>query len=271
MPLPLTLRVAVSALTRPRTIAFGDDRNQVGELHLPSGPGPFPVAVLLHGGYWRTQYGKLTCRPIARRLTSRGFAVWNLEYRRVGPGRRGGGGWPATFLDVAAGLDLLAELDAPLDLAAVTVLGHSAGGQLALWAARRSQLPTGAVGADPTVAVARVVALAPVTNLAGAGDAARALMGGSRADDPAAWDQADPCAAHPPPCPVLVVHPIGDETIPVARSRSYVDACRAAGADVALADPPDEGHMHVILPSSRSWQAVEDWLDRRAADQRPNR
>jgi acetyl esterase/lipase len=214
----------------------------------------------LHGGYWRTQYGKNTCRPLAERLRSRGYAVWNVEYRRVGPGRKGGGGWPATFDDVAAALDLLAELSEPLDLADVTVLGHSAGGQLALWASRREQLPAGAVGAEPAVRPARVVALAPLTDLASAGDAGVALMGGTRAELPEPWEQADPSSAPVPAVPTLVVHPLDDQTIPVARSRHYVDVCRAAGAPVTLASPGDEGHMHVILPTSRSWAAVESWL-----------
>ncbi|HSP38916.1 MAG TPA: alpha/beta hydrolase [Frankiaceae bacterium] len=276
MPIGLTLRVARSMFTRPGTRSYGPDRNQVADFYLPSGTPPdggFPVAVLLHGGYWRTQYGKNTCRPLAERLRSRGFAVWNVEYRRVGPGRKGGGGWPATFDDVATALDLLARLPEPLDLSDVTVLGHSAGGQLALWAARRTQLTAGAVGADPVVRPARVIALAPVTHLAGAGDAALALMGSSRAEDPDGWQQADPSAAPPPPVPTLVVHGRDDQTISVARSEQYVTACRAAGAPVELADPADEGHMHVILPTSRCWTAVEDWLRnaREGLAQRPNR
>jgi acetyl esterase/lipase len=260
VPLSLTLRVARSALTRPRTVRYGTDRNQVAELWLPDGAGPFPVAVLLHGGFWRTQYGKLTCRPLAARLRSRGFAVWNLEYRRVGPGRRGGGGWPATFLDVAAGVDALADLDVPLDLGALTLFGHSAGGQLALWAALRGELPDGAVGAKPRVRSARVVGLSPVTDLVAAGEAGVALMGGSCAQHPERWQQADPLRAGTPSCPVLVVHPDGDETIPVARSRTYVEYRRGQGWNVELSSPPGEGHRHVILPTSASWAAVEQWL-----------
>ena len=115
--------------------------------------------MLLHGGYWQPQYGKLVCRPLARDLARRGYAAWNLEYRRLGTGRGGGGGWPMTFADVADGIDLLADLPAPLDLSRVTVVGHSAGGQLALWAAARPSLPAGAVGSAPRVVASRVVAL----------------------------------------------------------------------------------------------------------------
>jgi acetyl esterase/lipase len=270
--LALTLRVAASALRRPRTIALGDDRNQVAELYLPDGPGVtappagFGVAVVLHGGYWRTQYGKLTCRPAAARLQQLGYAVWNVEYRRVGPGRNGGGGWPETFEDVAAAVDALADLetthgiDAPLDLDAVVVLGHSAGGQLALWAAGRGQLPAGTVGADPRVRPAAVVGLAPVTDMTAAGEAAVALLGGDAETYPERGAGADPSRAAVPGVPTLVVHPQDDRTIPVGRSRTFVARCRAAGADVTLADPPGEGHQHVILPGSRSWAAVEQFL-----------
>ena len=156
----LPLKIALSLLSRPGVHRYGEDPSQVAELHLPSGPGPHPVAVVLHGGYWQTQYGKLICRPLARSLASRGYAAWNLEYRRLGDGRGGGGGWPMTFQDVADGIDALADLSAPVDLTRVTLVGHSAGGQLALWAAARPSLPATAVGAAPRVVASRVLAVA---------------------------------------------------------------------------------------------------------------
>jgi acetyl esterase/lipase len=265
MPIPLTLQVAWSALSRPRTVAYGENRNQVAELHLPAGSGPFPVAVLLHGGYWQTRYGKLTCRPLAARLRRSGYAVWNLEYRRVGPGRNGGGGWPGTFLDVANGIDALRGRPG-VRLDDVTLVGHSAGGQLALWAALRDRLPEDALGGRPRVSATRVIALSPVVDLAEAGERATTLLGGSAEREPERWHQADPTRAGAPSQPTLIVHPTDDAAIPVARSRAYVDACRAAGADVTLAEPPGEGHRDVISPTSRSWQAAEEWLTSRTTD-----
>ena len=253
--LRLELRIALSLLRRGSVLAFGSDPSQVGELHLPRGAGPHPVAVLLHGGYWKTQYGKLVMRPLALDLASRGWAVWNLEYRRLGPGRGGGGGWPMTFADVAGGIDHLRSLDGPLDLDRVVLVGHSAGGQLALWAASRPRLPEAAVGAAPSVAARAVVALAPVTNLERARVHAEQLLGGTLEQVPDRWAQADPVRAGAPAVPALVVHPVGDETVPVKRSREY-----AAATGVELVETPGR-HRDPIDPESPSWAAAVPWLE----------
>lgn len=268
----LPVRIALSLLSRPAVHRCGPDPSQVAELHLPRGPGPHPVAVVLHGGYWQTQYGKLVCRPLAQDLARRGYAAWNLEYRRLGEGRGGGGGWPMTFEDVAGGIDALADVAAtgrtrfeqehgsaagrpvPLDLARVSLVGHSAGGQLALWAASRPSLPAGAVGASPRVPAVRAVALAPVTDLVRARVHAEQLLGGTLLEVPDRWDQADPVRAGAPGVPVLVVHPTGDTTVPPARSRAY-----AAATGATLVET--EGvHRDPIDPGSGAWAAAAAWL-----------
>lgn len=255
----LELQVALSLLHRGSRHSLGPDRSQVADLHLPGGPGPHPVAVLLHGGYWQTKHGRLVTRPLALDLARRGVAAWNLEYRRLGDGRGGGGGWPMTFDDVAGGIDALASVDAPLDLSRVVLVGHSAGGQLALWAARRSLLPAGAVGASPHVVASAVCALAPVTNLERARVHAEALLGGEAVEVPDRWEQADPIRAGAPGVPVLVVHPTADETVPVKRSREY-----AAAHGVDLVETPGS-HRDPIDPSSQAWSVVVRWLETVAA------
>jgi pimeloyl-ACP methyl ester carboxylesterase len=246
----LEAKIALSALTRPPVHRFGGDRSQVAELHVPRGRGPFRTVVLLHGGYWGTRYGKLIMRPLARDLVGRGFAAWNLEYRRIGPGRGGGGGWPMTFDDVANGIDALATLEDPrLDLAdGVAAVGHSAGGQLALYAAGRS---------EPRVAVNRVVALAAVSNLEAAADRARGLMGGLPHEVPDRYAQADPIRRAPLDVPVLLVHPTDDETVPVQRSREYA---RRSGPNAELVEPPTGGHRAVIDPGTDAWRTAAEWL-----------
>ena len=252
----LVLRVALSALSRPAVHRFGSDRSQVADLHLPGGVGPHPVVVLLHGGHWKTGHGKLTCRPLASDLARRGFAAWNLEYRRLGSGRGGGGGWPETFEDVAAGIDALASLDAALDLSRVSFVGHSAGGQLALWAAARPRLLPGAVGAAPRVVPVGVVGLAPVTDLRRSGCFAEQLVGAGRDEAPDRWAAVDPVQAGAPGVPVLVVHPTGDATIPVERSRTYAQTTGARLVETA------GGHRDPIDPSSEAWATAVAWLER---------
>src|SRR5438105_2368060 len=137
--------------------------SQEGDLYLPTRPGR-SVVCLLHGGFWRTPYARDEMTPIARDLVARGYAVWNLDYRRLGDP---GGGWPGTLEDVAAGIDHLADLAAEgvaLNLQRVIVAGHSAGGQLALWSAARDRY-SGDGAAPPRVRVAAVAGLAPVADL----------------------------------------------------------------------------------------------------------
>lgn len=127
----------LDVLAPVRSYRYGSEhRCQRADLHLPPGRGPHPVVVAIHGGSWSAGYGKIVMRGLAGPLVRAGHAVWNVEYRRMGGGQ--GGGWPATFLDVAAAVDHLAAIPAPVDLGRVTLLGHSAGGQLALWAASRA-------------------------------------------------------------------------------------------------------------------------------------
>ncbi len=260
-------RLILYLLKRGRTFSYGPHRSQRADLHLPPGPGPHAVIVLIHGGSWRSRYGRIVMRGLAADLVKRGWAVWNIEYRRVG----GGGGWPATFTDVAAAIDHLAELSAPLALDAVTIIGHSAGGHLALWAAGRDKLPQGAPGfiaGTPAVAVARVVAQAGVCDLAGAyrrwhDGAVRGLMGGSPEDFPERYAVGDPMCLLPLIMPALLVHGTLDETVSIELARNYERAARAAGGEVELVEIPGEAGRHRahIDPRGAAWAAVTSRLD----------
>jgi len=252
------LRVARASLRRPpQRHHYGTHPRQIADLHKPLSPGPHPVAVVLHGGYWQPPYTKLIMRPLCLDLVRRGFAAWNVEYRRLG---KDGGGWPMTFDDVAAAIDHLEQLeDRNLDLQRVTLVGHSAGGQLALWAGARPQLPNGAPGADPALAAGSVLAMAAVTDLVRAGNAAKQLLGGSADEVPERYAQADPMRRIPLNIPVGLVHAHGDETVSVKRSREYADTARAAGADVSLIETAG-GHRDPIDPASAAWGAAAGWL-----------
>jgi acetyl esterase/lipase len=219
------------------------------------------VVVLLHGGFWKALYTKRLMSPLAEDVAARGWAAWNLEYRRIGSVPSGG--WPGTFEDVAAGVDHLAQLAGPfhLDVTRVIAVGHSAGGHLALWAAGRNRLPPGAPGAKVVVALAGAIGLAPVADLLEAtrldlgGGAASRLLGGGPDRHPGRYAWASPAALLPFGIPQVVVHGDHDATVPTEMSRRYVDQARAAGDDATLVELSG-GHMELIDPSSAAWSAT---------------
>jgi acetyl esterase/lipase len=253
----------------PQVVRYGPGPDQFLELTLPPGEEPAPVAVVLHGGFWRAAHGVELARPLAADLAAAGFAAVAVEYRRVGAG----GGWPETLLDVAAALDLLPDLPGAgrLDLGDLTVVGHSAGGHLAAWAAGRARLPQGAPGAGPRVAVTAAVLQAGVLDLGaaagqdlGAG-AVRQFLGAAPGDEPERWASADPVRLLPTGAAVLCVHGAGDDVVPVQQSERYAAAATAAGDAVEVRVVPGD-HMVLIDPAGDAWTAVRDWLgDRRTS------
>jgi acetyl esterase/lipase len=248
------------------THAYGDHPHQFAELTLPDGDpaGPLPVAVLVHGGFWRAEYGLGQMEPLAADLARRGGAAWNVEYRRLGAGSRGG--WPQTPQDVSAAIDHLAALDAgvALDLARVVSVGHSAGGHLALLDAAR--------GDAAGVRVDAVVGLAPLTDvghahaLGGEGVAVvEAFMGGGPVERAAEYAAASPVARVPLGLPQRIVQGDRDELVPPAMVAAYVAAARDAGDEVTFDQRPDDGHFELIEPDGAGWAAVVDWLQARFA------
>lgn len=244
---------------------YGSDRdNQFGDLYLPTQP-PVGVAVLVHGGFWLDQYGLDLMVPMAQVLLADGWAVWNLEYRRLG----NGGGWPATFEDAAVGIDHLTEL-APkyegVDLDKVVVLGHSAGGHLAAWAASRSaETPGGA----PKVTIRGVVSLAGALDLLDGekqglgGGTIDQLLGGTPAQVPDHYRLGDPAQLVPASCPVAVVRGSKDTTVPRSQATDYLAAAKAAHAPVSFTELGGD-HFTIIDPTAASWPAISKILRRQA-------
>lgn len=238
---------------------YGDDPSQWAELFLPGGTETRGVAVVIHGGYWRSQYGAELGEPLAKDLASHGMAAWNLEYRRAG----NGGGWPQTFADVLNGIDKLRDAagEHGLGLDRVVALGHSAGGHLAVWAAGRSRL--GALGlpdADrqlqrnddgAAVHLTGVVSQSGLLNLAEAdrldlsNGAVSNFLGGSSERYPKRHKYADPMTAVPLNVPVVALHTTEDDTVPISQSETYAAAARAAGAAVQLVKVPGD-HFALI-------------------------
>jgi len=225
------------------------------------------VAVLIHGGFWRARYDlRLEDRLVAD-LAGRGWAVWNLEYRRLG--WRSRGGWPATFEDVSGGIDHLGRLDAPFDLSRVVAIGHSAGGQLALWAAARPGLPAGAPGAGPSVRLSGAVSQAGVLDLREAArlglsrHAAESFLGGPARKLPQHYELASPVERLPLGVPQLLVHGEADEVVPIDLSRRYARRAAEAGDPCELVELPGVGHDEHLDPGSAAWAPVTTWMEER--------
>ncbi len=253
-------------MTPPVVVRYGGHPDQFLELSLPAGAAPAPAVVVLHGGFWRAAYGVELARPLAADLAAAGWAAVAVEYRRVGAG----GGWPATVEDVAAALDALPGVpDAVrLDLSDVTVVGHSAGGHLAAWAAGRGRLPTGAPGAGPRVRVTAAVLQAGVLDLERAAHqqlgrrAVQEFLGGEPGAVPDRYALADPVRLLPTGADVLCVHGTEDDVVPPEQSERYAAAATAAGDQVSVRTVPG-GHRVPIDPAGEAWAAVRDWLERR--------
>lgn len=243
----------------PRTFAYGGAEHQCGDLYLPQTP-LAPVVCLLHGGFWRMPYGRDELHAVAMDLVDRGYAVWNLEYRRIGAA---GGGWPGTFDDVVAGIDhlaTLAEQGQPLDPARVIVAGHSAGGHLALWSAQGLRQTTKRV---QPVAVAGLAAVADLRYAHGLGagrNAVAELLGGSPEQEPARYAATSPQALLPLGVRQLLLHGVLDEALPVETARRYAQAATAAGDDVTYVELAQSGHMEFLDPSSQAHATFCRWL-----------
>jgi acetyl esterase/lipase len=241
-------------------LSYGSDPVQFGDLYLPSRPGPHPVVILLHGGCWREQYGLAPLGQLCVALAGEGLAVWNVEYRRLG----NGGGWPATFLDVASAADTLRDIAGQyaLDIARVVAVGHSAGGHLALWLAGRRRLPPQSrLFAAAPLPLRGVVALAGVPDLVEGvkrdlcGGACRDLVGGAPDAVPERYQQASPIALLPLEVPQWHIVGRYDQSVPVDYLQQYV-AVAAEQDDVHLDILPATGHFEPVMPSTAAWSTV---------------
>ena len=214
---------------------YGDDPSQYGVLY-----GEGPVAVLIHGGFWKDQYGLDLMVPLAEDLAARGWAAWNIEYRRLG----NGGGVPSTLEDVSAAIDRLADL--PVDRSRVVAIGHSAGGHLAAWAATREA---------PKVALTGVVAQAGVLDLARARELRLSDGVVDRFLGEHATSVASPIERLPLGVPTLLTHGGLDDIVPVEISQRF-----AAASGTTLLVEPEEDHFGHIDPDNPLWKAVLAWL-----------
>ena len=232
-------------------IAYGNDPLQFGELRLPEGDGPHPVVIVIHGGFWRAAYNLDHISHLCTALNKAGLATWSLEYRRIGDP---GGGWRGTLDDVLAGKEHLRKIagEQHLDLDRVVILGHSAGGQLALWAA-----------AQPGFAVRGVVPLAGVTDLRRAyelklsNSVVADFLGGSPEAVSERYAAASPVELLPLQVPQRLIHGRRDTNVPIELSASYVAAAQAKGDDARLITLDDAAHFELIDPRAEEFEVVK--------------
>ena len=274
MPLNLFARHAAKPFER---LFYGPDKYQFGDLRLPApgaasaaapthgvaAAGPYPVVIVIHGGYWRAAYGLGYFDEPCAALTALGVATWNIEYRRLG---NRGGGWPNTLLDVALAADHLRTLAAtyPLDLTRVVALGHSAGGHLACWLAARPRISANAPLHTPdplplraAVALAGVVDLRRAWELRLSGAVTQTLLGGAPDAYPARYDAASPYELLPLGVPQVLFHGTADASVPFEISERYVARACERGDDVRLVTLLGAGHFEPVEARTPEWASVQ--------------
>ncbi|MBV9608508.1 MAG: prolyl oligopeptidase family serine peptidase [Acidobacteria bacterium] len=232
-------------------LRYGADRNQFGELRLPVASAKHPVAMVVHGGYWRAQYDLSYSGHMARALTQAGLATWNVEYRRVG---NQGGGWPGTFDDVTAGLRFLSQIGGKynLDAQRVVAVGHSAGAQLAFCLAGHK------LGVHGVVSLAGVLDLRRAWELHLSNDAVVEFLGGTPSEVAEHYRDASPAElAISGTVRQRIVHGLRDDAVPYSISPDYVKAKRAKGEDVDLLTLASADHFDIVDPQSEVWPQVE--------------
>ena len=238
-------------------LPYGGDAHQFGDLRIPGGlpkPGAkshsrHPVVMNIHGGYWRNQYDLAHAGHLCAALTAQGFATWNIEYRRIGDP---GGGWPGSFEDVRNSHRFLHQIAKPynLDLDRVVVMGHSAGGQLALALAGHE------TSVKNVVSLAGVVDLARALELHLSHDAVADFLGGTPLQVPEHYHEADPMQLKIPLARQVLIHGLDDDVVPIEIGRRYRDAKLKQNENVQLIEVEKCGHFELIDPRSAAWAKV---------------
>jgi acetyl esterase/lipase len=230
-------------------LPYGSGPYHFGELRLPKGHGHFPLVVNVHGGYWSAQYDLIHAGHFCAALSNKGIASWNVEYRRIG---NPGAGWPGTFQDIVSAYRFVKQIGKQyksVNCNRIAVVGHSAGGQLALCLAAH----------EPSVT--RVVALAGVVDLQRAyelhlgNNAIASFLGGAPKVVAEHYKEADPMQLNIR-AEQHLIHGLSDHIVPPVLSRDYVEKKKKRKENVDLHEIQGADHFDVINPRSAAWTTV---------------
>jgi acetyl esterase/lipase len=244
-------------------IQYGLAPQHFADLRFPAGTGPFPFLFVIHGGFWQSVYDLKHIGSLCAALTSKGIITCNLEYRRLG---NPGGGWPGTFQDVSLAVDHFLEMfssDGRVDVARTAVIGHSAGGHLALWlvSLHRIRKASTVFGARK-YHLNRAVSLAGVCDLRtawnqrlGSGAVGR-LMGGAPDQYPDRFNAGSPIELLPSGSRQVLIHGTDDDIVPISQSEKFVEKAEQLGDRPKLVRLKGVGHFELIDPESDAWSKV---------------
>jgi acetyl esterase/lipase len=242
---------------------YGDDPNQFAELRFPKGEGPFPLLFVVHGGFWQAEYTLSHIGHLCAAFTSEGIIACNIEYRRIG---NPGGGWPGTFQDIRLAVrNILKALsdDSRFDRGRTAIIGHSAGGHLALWLVGNHRISKGSpLHNDEEQQIRRAISLAGVSDLRSAwkkklghGTVTR-LMGGTPDEHPDRYDAGSPIELLPTGARHVLVHGTADNTVPLSQSEAFIERAEKLGDRPTLVKLDGIGHYELIDPESEAWPRV---------------
>lgn len=246
-------------------IPYGDAPEQFGELRVPPGPGPFPVVVVVHGGWWREKFNLGYAGHLSAALTSDGFASWNIEYRRVGSPN---GGYPNLLNDVTSALNKLTGIadEYALDLSRIVVTGHSAGGHIAAWLAAKQSHPEldvfgpspALIGAVPVAGAVDLLLCSEMGVADSVGIPVHDFLGGTPLEQSERYALASPVELLPTGIPVICVHGDEDAAVPLVVSERYVERARLAGDKTSLVMLKGVEHFAPFDPTTEAGAAVRE-------------
>jgi acetyl esterase/lipase len=244
-------------------MSYGKDSRQFAELRFPKGRGPFPLLFVVHGGFWQAHYDLSHIGHLCAAFTSEGVITCNIEYRRIG---NPGSGWPGTFQDINLATRGILETmsnDLRFDSAHTAIIGHSAGGHLALWLVGSHRISKDSpLHDDKKLGIRGAISLAGVSDLRlawrqklGHGIVTR-LMGGTPDEHPDRYNAGSPIELLPTGARHVLVHGAADDIVPVSQSEVFVERAEKLGDRSTLVKLDGTGHFELIDPESEAWPSV---------------